>query len=175
MYSVEEAEHLTGLIEAAESNNVSLVYAISPGIDLTYSSAKDVALLKKKLEQVATFGCKSFAILFDDIEIDMCEADKGVFQSFADAQVSVTNEVYQHLKEPAKFFFCPTEYCATRAIPDVATSGYLNTIGSRLLPGIDIMWTGPKVISKKITIKSIQEITEVLRRPPLIWDNMSGY
>jgi protein O-GlcNAcase/histone acetyltransferase len=38
----------------------------------------------------------------------MCEADKGVFQSFADAQVSVTNEVFQHLGEPAKFFFCPT-------------------------------------------------------------------
>lgn len=57
---------------------------------------------------MASFGCKSFAILFDDIDIDMCEADKQVFQSFAHAQVSVTNEVYQHLGEPAKFFFCPT-------------------------------------------------------------------
>jgi protein O-GlcNAcase/histone acetyltransferase len=54
MYSVEEAEHLTGLIEASESNNVSFVYAISPGIDLTYSSAKEVSLLKRKLEQVGS-------------------------------------------------------------------------------------------------------------------------
>ena len=34
------------------------------------------------------------------------------------------------------------------------------------------MWTGPKVISKRITIKSIEEITKVLKRPPLIWDNI---
>ena len=99
---------LTALIEAAEENGVSFVYAISPGLDITYSSSKDVQLLKKKLDQVTSFGCKSFALLFDDIEIEMCEADKEIFQSFAQAQVSVTNEVYQYLNQPAKFLFCPT-------------------------------------------------------------------
>ena len=99
---------LTALIEAATASSVSFVYAISPGLDITYSSSKDVQLLKKKLEQVSSFGCASFALLFDDIEIEMCEADKEIFQSFAQAQVSVTNEVYQHLNQPAKFLFCPT-------------------------------------------------------------------
>lgn len=37
---------------------------------------------------------------------------------------------------------------------------------------IDILWTGPKVISKHLTVESIQEVTEVLRRPPVIWDNL---
>lgn len=96
------------MIEAAEEYGVSFVYAISPGLDITYSSSKDVQLLKKKLDQVSSFGCKSFALLFDDIEIEMCEADKEIFQSFAQAQVSVTNEVYQYLNQPAKFLFCPT-------------------------------------------------------------------
>lgn len=58
--------------------------------------------------QVASFGCKAFAVLFDDIEVDMCAPDKEVFQSFAHAHVSVTNEVYQYLGQPTKFFFCPT-------------------------------------------------------------------
>jgi protein O-GlcNAcase/histone acetyltransferase len=57
-------------------------------------------------------------------------------------------------------------------VPDVAKSEYLNTIGSKLLSGIDIMWTGPKVISKKISIKSVKELTKVLQRPPVIWDNI---
>lgn len=57
--------------------------------------------------QVSQFGCNAFALLFDDIETDMCEADKAVFQSFAYAQVSVTNEVFQHLGQP-RFLFCPT-------------------------------------------------------------------
>lgn len=31
---------------------------------------------------------------------------------------------------------------------------------------------GPKVISRILTLESIEEITEVLRRPPVIWDNL---
>ncbi|KPI99597.1 Bifunctional protein NCOAT [Papilio xuthus] len=34
------------------------------------------------------------------------------------------------------------------------------------------MWTGPKVISKTLTTECIEEITQVLRRPPVIWDNL---
>jgi protein O-GlcNAcase / histone acetyltransferase len=66
---------------------VTFVYALSPGLDITYSSAKEVTNLKHKLEQVASFGCEAFALLFDDIEIDLCDADKSLFQSFAAAQV----------------------------------------------------------------------------------------
>lgn len=58
--------------------------------------------------QVSHFGCKSFALLFDDIDHNMCPADKEVFSSFAHAQVSITNEIYQYLGEPETFLFCPT-------------------------------------------------------------------
>lgn len=51
-------------------------------------------------------------------------------------------------------------------------SEYLNTVGSKLAPGIDVMWTGPKVISRVITPESIDELVEVLRRKPVIWDNL---
>lgn len=54
------------------------------------------------------FGCTSFSLLFDDIENEMCPADKEAFSSFAHAQVAVTNAVYQHLGEPETFLFCPT-------------------------------------------------------------------
>ena len=67
---------------------------------------------------------------------------------------------------------CFAEYCSSRAVPTIEQSEYLNTIGSRLLPGIDIMWTGPKVISKRLTVEHIDEITAALRRPPVIWDNI---
>ncbi|XP_043268818.1 protein O-GlcNAcase isoform X2 [Venturia canescens] len=171
LYTVEEAEHLTGLITAAKENGITFYYALSPGLDITYSSIKEVTALKRKLEQVSQFGCTAFALLFDDIEPEMSEADKEVFQSFAHAQVSVTNDIFQHLGQPT-FLLCPTQYCSTRAMPNVATSEYLNTLGSKLAQEIDIMWTGPKVISRLLTVESIEEITEVLRRPPVIWDNL---
>lgn len=31
---------------------------------------------------------------------------------------------------------------------------------------------GVKVVSKKMTIKHLEEVTAVFRRPPLIWDNI---
>lgn len=171
LYTVEEADHLTGLITAAHEQNINFYYALSPGLDITYSSSKEIGILKRKLDQVSQFGCKAFALLFDDIEPEMSKSDKEVFQSFAYAQVSVTNEIYNHLNCP-RFLFCPTQYCSSRAVPTVKQSEYLNTLGSKLIQSIDIMWTGPKVISKLLTVECIQEITEVIKRPPVIWDNL---
>lgn len=57
--------------------------------------------------QVSQFGCTAFALLFDDIEPEISETDKEVYQSFAHAQVAVANEIYEHLYHP-KFIFCPT-------------------------------------------------------------------
>ncbi|CAH0721034.1 unnamed protein product, partial [Brenthis ino] len=171
LYTVEEAEHLTSLISEAKSHGITFCYALSPGLDITYSSQKEITTLKRKLEQVSQFGCTCFALLFDDIEPEMSEADKQIFQSFAHAQVSITNEIHQHLGCP-RFLLCPTQYCSTRAVPTVNSSEYLNTLGTKLSQEIDIMWTGPKVISKTLTTECIEEITQVLRRPPVIWDNL---
>lgn len=172
LYSPEEGEQLIALISAAKQSNVDFVYAISPGLDITFSNPKEVTALKRKLDQVKEFGCRSFSLLFDDIETEMCPADKQAFSSFAHAQVAITNTVFQHLGEPETFLFCPTDYCARFCTPTVTQSSYLHTVGEGLLPGIDILWTGPKVVSHKISVESIEEVTSVLRRPPVIWDNI---
>ncbi|XP_054840197.1 protein O-GlcNAcase isoform X2 [Eublepharis macularius] len=152
MYSVEEAEQLMTLIAAAQEYEIEFIYAISPGLDITFSNPKEVSTLKRKLDQVSQFGCRSFALLFDDIDHNMCAADKEVFSSFAHAQISITNEIYQYLGEPETFLFCPT--------------------GEKLLPGIDVLWTGPKVVSKDIPVESIEEVSKIIRRAPVIWDNI---
>lgn len=58
--------------------------------------------------QVAALGCKSFAVLFDDIDNEMLLVDAKEFPSFAHAQVVLTNDVYAHLGKPGTFLFCPT-------------------------------------------------------------------
>jgi protein O-GlcNAcase/histone acetyltransferase len=35
-----------------------------------------------------------------------------------------------------------------------------------------LYFVGPKVISRLLSVESIEEITDVLRRPPVIWDNL---
>ncbi|KAG8435392.1 hypothetical protein GDO86_013371 [Hymenochirus boettgeri] len=172
MYSVEEADQLMILISAAQEFGIEFIYAISPGLDITFSNQKEVSTLKRKLDQVCQFGCRSFALLFDDIDHNMCPADKEVFSSFAHAQVAITNEIFQYLSEPQTFLFCPTEYCGTFCYPNVAQSPYLRTVGEKLLPGIEVLWTGPKVVSKDISVESIEEVSKILKRSPVIWDNI---
>ncbi|XP_054457734.1 protein O-GlcNAcase [Anoplopoma fimbria] len=172
VYSHEEEGQLRTLIKEAQSRDQRFVYALSPGQDIVFSSSCDLTLLKRKLRQVSDLGCQAFAILFDDIDHSMCQADSEAFSSFAHAQVTVTNDIYRFLGEPPVFLFCPTEYCGSLCSPSVSKSPYLQTIGEDLLPNITVIWTGSKVISRKLSVDCLAEVESVLQRPPLIWDNL---
>lgn len=78
----------TGLITAAREHDVMFYYALSPGLDMSYSSPKEIQTLKRKLDQVSQFGCEAFALLFDDIDSELSKVDKEAFQTFANAQVT---------------------------------------------------------------------------------------
>ncbi|KAK5968462.1 putative hyaluronoglucosaminidase [Trichostrongylus colubriformis] len=170
-YNGEEADILRSLIQSARANNIRFVYSLSPGIDIAYSKTEEIICIKSKLDQVRMLGCESFALLFDDIECEMNEMDRKCFSSFVSAQVAVTNEVYEYLGRP-HFFFCPTEYCESRAVPSLQHSEYLTTLGEKLINDVHILWTGPRVISRHITVEHIRNVSKVLRRRPLIWDNL---
>lgn len=45
-------EELTALVAAAKQHNINFIYAISPGLDMTFSSSRDTSSLKRKLDQV---------------------------------------------------------------------------------------------------------------------------
>ncbi|CAD5214778.1 unnamed protein product [Bursaphelenchus okinawaensis] len=171
LYNKEETGLLSELIASANKNNVTFVYSLSPGIDIVYSDQTEVEAIQKKLCQVRDMGCSAFALLFDDIENCMNKKDAEVFDSFVMAQLTVTNLVYEYMGKPV-FFFCPTEYCSSRCIPNLMSSGYLNTLGDKLHPEIHIMWTGPQVVSPELTVDHARDVTKVMKRKPLIWDNL---
>uniref|UniRef100_A0A8V5FQK9 protein O-GlcNAcase n=1 Tax=Melopsittacus undulatus TaxID=13146 RepID=A0A8V5FQK9_MELUD len=171
-YTEHEAAHMRSLMEAAQEQGVQFVFAISAGQDMVFSSAGDRLLLQQKLRQVAAMGCQAFALLFDDIDPCMCQADRDAFPSLAQAQASVANEVYQELGQPPIFLFCPTEYCSSLCSPSPSQSCYLLTIGRELLPGIGVIWTGPKVVSQELSAVLLEEVEAVLQRRPIIWDNL---
>ena len=41
-----------------------------------------------------------------------------------------------------------------------------------MTPTWDIIFLGPKVVSKDITVESIEEVSKILKRAPVIWDNI---
>ncbi|CAF1144432.1 unnamed protein product [Rotaria sordida] len=174
LYSSEESSELSQLIHIAKRYGIKFIYALSPGLDIIYSSEKDLTSLKRKFDQLSTFGCEYWAILFDDIESEMSQQDKDNFASFGHAQVALTNEIYDYLDKPNVLLFCPTQYCSRMAKPSLERSSYLQIIGNGLHPDIDIFWTGSKVISRRITISDILSVNSVLQRRVTIWDNLNA-
>jgi protein O-GlcNAcase/histone acetyltransferase len=55
---------------------------------------------------------------------------------------------------------------------ELGGEGYLAAVGRELLVEIDVLWTGPEIISREITVAHVRELRNILRRKPLIWDNL---
>jgi len=175
VYSAPEAEALGELLRACEQRKLRFIYALSPGLDIRFSERAELDQLKRRFEQMLTLGCRNFALLFDDIPDRMREEDAKRFGSFASAQCHVANAMFKWTRErspDARFLFCPTPYCGRMAERKFGGAEYLPTLGRELLPEIDVFWTGPEIISREITVEHIRELQKVLRRKPLIWDNL---
>lgn len=174
-YSPEEIASLEGLIQRCKARGIHFIYALSPGLDIRYSEAGELECLQKRFGQMLAAGCEHFALLFDDIPDRMNAADRDKFGSFASAQCHVANALFRWTRgrsPRARFLFCPTPYCGRMADRKLGGENYLETIGRELLPEIDVFWTGPEIISREIVVSHIQELQRVLRRKPLIWDNL---
>ena len=174
LYSEREADDLRDLIRECRSKGLRFIYAIAPGLNLSYSSRKDMARLRRKADHLVDLGCRDFALAFDDIQPVLSKEDSKRYGSIADAQCVVSNSFLEHLREQvpeATLCFCPTHYCERMSGP-VRHSDYLKQLGQRLDSVIQILWTGPEIVSETITVDSIRELQRVLRRKPLLWDNL---
>jgi protein O-GlcNAcase/histone acetyltransferase len=175
LYTTSEAATLGEVIRACKQRSLRFIYALSPGLDIRYSDEADLVQLKKRFEQMLGLGCQHFALLFDDIPDRMAAEDLKSLGSFASAQSQLANALFRWTRErspDARFLFCPTPYCGRMAERKLGGDGYLSTIGRELFPEIDVLWTGPEIISREITVAHVRELREVLRRKPLIWDNL---
>lgn len=174
-YTSEEADRFRDLIRAAAARGIRFIYALSPGLDIRYTDPGELHVLQARVEQMMTLGCRDFALLFDDIPDSIDAAVIARFGSLAAAQCDVTNALARWIveKEPAaRIAFCPTPYCGRMLHAGLGGEDYLPTIGRELMPSIDVFWTGPDIISREITAEHVAEIASMLRRPPIIWDNL---
>lgn len=172
LYDDVESAELAALIRDCHQHGLQFFYSISPGLDIVCSSENDREALHSKLSQAMELGCRNFAVLFDDIPADLSAEDIVRFASLAEAHCHVTNEAAGFIRDrssESRVIFCPTPYCRQMAQnePD-----YLPTLGDRLAEDIEIFWTGPEIVSKTISVDSIRELKQEIRRKPLIWDNL---
>ena len=170
-YTPAELSGLQRLVEACATRAVSFVYAISPGLDIDYSRDRELDHVFGRFEQLLSIGCADFALLFDDIPA----SPDPRWPSLATAQCRVANAVFTWLRArrpDGRFLFCPTAYCGRMVTAGLGGEGYLATVGRDLLSGIDVLWTGPDIVSAEIPVPHVREVASVLQRRPVIWDNL---
>ncbi len=172
-YGAADEQRLRDLIDACRLKGIVFVYGIGPGLDIQYGSDAELHHLQARFEQLLRAGCAHFAVLFDDIPADAGGTAK--LGSLAAAQIQVANALRRWTRErlpSARFMFCPTPYCGRMAAAGLGGAGYLEEVGRGLDPAIDVFWTGPDIISREITATHAREVAAVLRRKPMIWDNL---
>lgn len=157
-------------IAIAQKSGVTFCYAISFGVPVNYASADDFGVITKKLGDFFDRGCRSFAVLFDDLTDALVhEANQRHFKSVAHAHADFCNRLFAWLRsldESCSLYLCPTEYWGTAPFGE-----YLHDLGSALHPDVDVFYTGPAICSAAITSSDAAEFAEVVGRPPVIWDN----
>jgi len=153
-------DRLSMLVEAGVKYGVEVVFAVSPGLDVDYSSEDDSLALVRKLSRVMELGVNSVAVFLDDIPPVL--RGRG-FKTLAEAQASLANRVLRELR-PRSLILCPTYYYGIR-------EDYLRELGSKLDPEVHVMWTGMWVASHRISEEDLTRVAEVLGRKPFIWDN----
>ncbi len=140
---------------------VEPVIAISPGLDVDYSSERDIGTLVRKLEEFVEMGVRTLAIFLDDIPPTL--RGKG-FRTLAEAQAHLVNEVVNALSID-RVIMCPTHYYGFKE------ARYLEELGRLLDPRVDVMWTGMFVCSTAIRVEEVEEFERIVGRKPFIWDN----
>lgn len=160
-YPEKEAVQLQELVKVAGENEVDFVWAIHPGQDIKWNQ-EDRDLLLAKFEKMHQLGVRSFAVFFDDISGEGTNPQKQaeLLNYIDDNFVKVKSDV-------TPLIMCPTEYNKSWSNPK---GNYLTTLGEKLNPSVQIMWTGDRVVSD-ITRDGINWINERIKRPAYIWWN----
>lgn len=161
-YPQEEAMQIRELAETAKANKVDFVWAIHPGQDIKWNN-EDRNLLLHKFELMYQLGVRSFAVFFDDISGEGTDPNR---------QAELLNFLNQHFvkakKDVTPLIMCPTQYNKSWADPKPGT--YLDILGDKLDPSIQVMWTGDRVISD-ITTEGLEWINKRIKREAYIWWN----
>lgn len=161
----EEAERLSDLAAHCRAEGVRFGVGLSPyELYLDFDDAAREALARK-LRWLDEIGIDDLAILFDDM--------RGDLPGLADKQIEIVDCAAERTKA-GRLIVCPSYYTDDPILDRVfgqRPESYLDDLGKRLDPSIEIFWTGPRVCSKEMPADHLARVGETLRRRPFIWDN----
>ena len=161
----------------AQARRIDFVYGFHPGKGLCFSDEKPVRTLLAKARRFYDAGVRTFAVLFDDIpsNLEFDRDRKNFRQSLARAEGTWLQEI-QAIQpwRDVEWWICPSYYTADPLLARLFgpfEPDFLEILGEYLPPNVACFWTGPSVVSKRISLSQAQKIAALLKHRLLLWDN----
>jgi hyaluronoglucosaminidase len=178
-YPSKQWQELLTLIDEAQKRDIEFVYGFHPGKGLSFSAEKPICILLSKAQRFYDAGVRTFAVLFDDIPSRLAHArDRNHFKnSLARAEGTWLGEIIARQPRSwtgVEWWICPSFYSLDPLLVDVFgpfEKHFLEVLAECLPANVPCCWTGPSVVSPKITLPHVQKIAKLIRRPLILWDN----
>ena len=164
-FSAGHTAALQSLSAACAEANIDWGVGLSPAGLQSEFGPEDRRDLQRKLRQIADLQPRYLWILFDDLPA-------GIPQ-LAARQLAVMGVVRDTLPN-ITLAMCPSYYSDDPILETLfgaRPEGDFEALAEGLDADIDLLWTGPRVISCEYSRDDMQRAASLLGRKPLLWDN----
>lgn len=161
----DEERRLQKLRSHYKARDVSWGLGLSPLGLVESMSAGDRRELRAKVKRLNALEPDVLCILFDDMP--------GSSAKLADRQLALIDDIVNS-STAARHILCPTYYSFDPVLEQIfgaMPADYLSHLGCHVDRSIDVFWCGDKVIAPSVPVESLAQVTETLRRQPVLWDN----
>ena len=166
-YPQEKLAELRTLINEAHKQQVRFIFAVSPGLDISFwgeCGDKDRLAMQEKLTAMYELGVRDFAIFFDDIENKDAKGQAAFLNWLED------NFVKSHA-DIAPLITVPTEYFREDMTEKKQIKPYTNDFSTELDKDILVLYTGEKVVPDGLKDEDYQKANDIYRRKLGLWWN----
>ena len=148
----------------------------SPSRPICFSSDADLAQLLAKFEPFRQAGSDTFMVSLDDVRREFsCAADGTAYgegdRAFGLANADLLDRLYAKLLERnagARLLTVTSDYHGSD------DSEYLRGLRGRLVPGVEVMWTGAATESRPFTPADADAYASLVGRAPIVWENWTA-
>jgi hyaluronoglucosaminidase len=159
----------------AARRGVDVVPGMAPGLSYDYRAADDYRVLLSKLRDFQKLGCRTLALLMDDIPAVLPKNCLKTYRTLGEAHGLLLRRLWADLKltgTECRLWFCPTVYTDQFASGPIGKDPYLLDLAATMPAGISLMWTGPRIIAERLDAKALAELSRMFKGNVLIWDNL---
>lgn len=153
-YGDEDQERFGQLLARGRELGVEVALVLSPGLDWVPG---DEEHLVAKLRVFRDLGAEVLGIAWDDVPPGGAELGRTHGRAVAAAAAALDDGV--------RWITCPTDYATASVTP------YLQEYAAAVPAGVEIMWTGPSIVSPSLTAEDARRMAEGFGRPPLFAEN----